>query len=436
MLVCFSVSHRHADFTVLEELERRADRMIDALTALKANGSINGAVPLITCNRFELYLDAPASDAAPASSTQAHDAHAMSRWVAQALDIDAALLVDQGSVLTHEAVAKHLFAVASGMDSVVVGEDEIVGQVRRARDLAESRHELTSALDRLFQRASRVSKQIKSQTSIAQQGRSLVTLALTLADTRIPDWTVGHVLLIGTGKFAGATLVQLRRLGVEDLRVWSPSGRQVAFATRREAVPVMDDDLPLALAMSDLIISCTAVKQPVLKRAQLARAQALQSDRPRPQLIIDLGMPRNVDPAVDTLDNVALLDLDTIRTHAALDEFSGVADAEAVIADALTTYRADQRDAEIAPDLVALRRAMLDVVDREVERHRTHHALTPELEAALRHLGSTLLHDALSRAHAAARRGDTAAVHNAISALYGTPDLDNAQRDDGPALAG
>ena len=141
------------------------------------------------------------------------------------------------------AVAGHLFAVASGLESVVVGEGEIAGQVRRSLERARAEGTTTPELERLFQRASQTSRRVKNETGIGGEGRSLVRLALDLAESRITDWAATRVLLVGTGRFAGASLAALRDRGVADVRVYSPSGRGTRFAANHGIDPPVSSDV-------------------------------------------------------------------------------------------------------------------------------------------------------------------------------------------------
>ena len=233
MLLCFSSSHRTADFDLLERLERSAP----AVTAALAEHSelVAGSVVVATCNRFEAYLDIddPLPSARAVSSETVIDA------VSAARGIPADELRASSAVYCDHSVAEHLFAVSSGLESVVVGEGEIAGQVRRSLESARASGTVTSDLERLFQVASRTSRGVKNRTGIMTAGRSMVRLALDLAESRVSDWSQTCVLLVGTGKYAGASLAALRDKGAEDVRVYSASGRAAKFALSHDVRPVV-----------------------------------------------------------------------------------------------------------------------------------------------------------------------------------------------------
>ncbi|WNY33175.1 hypothetical protein Q9Q99_13405 [Curtobacterium flaccumfaciens] len=200
MLICLTASHRNASFDLLERLSIGAPAAASRLVT--DAGVLDGAVVLATCNRFEAYLDIAGdeSDSAVSATVQA---------VAAASDLDATEVLDSVNVLGGKDVVQHLFAVSSGLESVVVGETEISGQVRRSLEDARSNGTTTSDLERLFQEAAHTSRGVKTRTRIGAAGRSLVRLGLELASSRVTDWARTRVLLVGTGSYAATTIAAL-----------------------------------------------------------------------------------------------------------------------------------------------------------------------------------------------------------------------------------
>ncbi|WP_374008764.1 glutamyl-tRNA reductase [Leifsonia sp. LS-T14] len=428
MLLCFSSSHRTADFDLLERLERRAPAITAALS--EHSDIVSGAVVLATCNRFEAYLDIDE----PLPAARAVSAEAVLDAVSGASGIDPETLRGATAVYTDHAVAEHLFAVTSGLESVVVGEGEIAGQVRRALESARAAESVTSELERLFQVASRTSRGVKNQTGIMSAGRSMVRLALDLAESRVSDWAQTRVLLVGTGKYAGASLAALRDRGVTDVRVYSPSGRAPKFARSHDIAPVAADGLLDALAESDLVVTCSAVTDYVLTRPLLAEALALPQALER-RLVVDLGLPRNVDPAVAELRGVELLDLETISLHAPLTELHAADDARSIVDAAAAEYRARTAEQAVTPALVAVRKHVFDVLDAEIERVRSRGGDSEQTEAALRHLAGVLLHTPSVRARELARQGDAQAFIDGAAALFGVDADAEAARPARPLLS-
>ncbi|MDY7558300.1 glutamyl-tRNA reductase [Cryobacterium sp. 10C3] len=325
-------------------------------------------------------------------------------------------------------VAEHLFAVTSGLESVVVGEGEIAGQVRRSLEQARERGTTTPELERLFQRASQTSRGIKNRTGIGAAGRSLVRLALQLAETRIVNWASTRVLLVGTGRYAGAALAALRDLGVSDVRVYSPTGRAVKFAGSHGITAITESGFAVEADRADLILTCTTVEHHVVTAALLREGAAATADvdaGAQPvapagrRLIIDLGLPRNVAPDVTEVPGVELLDLETIRIHAPLEELNATSEARLLVDRAARKFSAVAEEQSLTPAVVALRSHVFDLLDSEIERARAHGDDTEQTERALRHLASVLLHTPMVRSRELARAGEQAAFTGGLDALFG-----------------
>ncbi|HET8778793.1 MAG TPA: glutamyl-tRNA reductase, partial [Agromyces sp.] len=305
MLICLTASHKNAGFDMLERLSANADDAAPRI--LDGHDAVQGAVVVATCNRFEAYLDLDA----PEGASPVPAVHEAIRAVGTVAGLQADELRTTFGFVHGNAVAGHLFAVASGLESVVVGEGEIAGQVRRSLERARTEGTTTPELERLFQRASQTSRRVKNETGIGGEGRSLVRLALDLAESRITDWAATRVLLVGTGRFAGASLAALRDRGVTDVRVYSPSGRAGRFAAGHGIEAVARDGYASAAASADIVVTCTTVEHHVVDRALLIGGReelaasvavipgaALQPAPDVRQLVIDLGLPRNVAPDV------------------------------------------------------------------------------------------------------------------------------------------
>jgi glutamyl-tRNA reductase len=395
VLLCLTANHRNTSFDLLEKLSFGAP---DAAQGLVGDtDAVHGAVVLATCNRFEAYLDIDDS-AADAATNAAVDAMSRASGVASA-DLRSAV-----TVLSSDEVVTHLFAVTSGLESVVVGEDEIAGQVGRALLRARDDGTTSSGLEQLFQRATQTSRGVKTQTAIGGAGRSLVRLALELASSRIADWSISRVLVVGTGQYAATTVAALRDRGATLLSVYSPSGRGDAFGAKYGLS--VQRDLPGAMLDADVIITCTA-------STVIGTSAVIGTER---RLIIDLGMPRNVDPTVVSLEGIELLDLETISLHAPLEELNASADAREMVGDAAARFTAER---SIEPAVVALRAHIFELLDRELERVRSRGDDSAATEAALRHLAGVLLHAPSVRAKELALDGRAQEFIDGLAALYG-----------------
>ncbi|MGN6127316.1 MAG: glutamyl-tRNA reductase [Humibacter sp.] len=417
MLLCFTASHRTADFELLERLERHAGDVDAALR--ERTDAFAGSVVLATCNRFETYLDVTDDARANASDLVLDTVSAITGVPHDDLEASTAVV--------HEgAVADHLFSVASGLESLVVGEGEIAGQVRRALETARSHGSASRDLERLFQNASRVSREVKNGTKVGSAGRSIVRLALELADSRIADWSSARILLVGTGNYAAASLKALRDRGAEDVRVWSRTGRAQAFATKHDIEAVERDGLTEAVATSQLVVTCSVAPTVLLDR-ELVEQASRRDDAVVHRLIVDLGLPRNVDRDVTWVTGTELLDLETIGLHAPLEDFQATDRARSIVSDAAAEFAAkgDERAAE--PALVALRSHVLGLVEAEVARARERGDASQQTEAALRHLAGVLLHTPSLQARELSRDGDADAFVAGVAAVFGL-DSDAAPR--------
>lgn len=425
MLICLTASHKNAAFDLLERLSANAEHAAPRI--LEGHDTVQGAVVVATCNRFEAYLDLDAPEGeSPVPAVQE---------AIQAVGAVAGLEPDElratFGFVHGNAVAGHLFSVASGLESVVVGEGEIAGQVRRSLERARTEGTTTPALERLFQRASQTSRRVKNETGIGGEGRSLVRLALDLAESRVTDWAATRVLLVGTGRFAGASLAALRNRGVTDVRVHSPSGRGAQFAAGHGIEAVPRAEYAKAAAEADIIVTCTTAEHHVVDktliavgREQLGTSVTLLSRGTAPvrdvrQLVIDLGLPRNVAPDVVEVPGVDLLDLETIKIHAPLEEFEATDAAREIVNRDARKFGDLVEERDLAPAVVALRRHVYDILDGEIARAKARGDDDGRTEAALRHMAGVLLHTPMVRSRELARAGEQTAWIDGLEALFG-----------------
>lgn len=445
MLVCVSLDHHRVDFDLLGTIERHTEPLIEAL----ADPSLStGSVVLATCNRFEAYLDVASTEQVDLTFER----------LASITGVAEAQLRDLTRVHQDLDVAEHLFSVAGGLESVVVGEGEIGGQVRRALERSRESGTASSELERLFQFAARTSRDIKHRTGVQTAGRSLVRLALAMAQGRIGDWATAQILLVGTGMYAGASLAALRARGAENVAVYSPSGRAEKFAQSHGIRPVSEAELDRATADADIVITTSLAQEPILPAELFARttqpargpycaalrgSSAVTAGIVRPRLVIDLGLPRNVSTEVTEIAGVELLDLDTIAKHAPLEELSAEAEARGIVAEAVREYAALQAEHDAVPALLALRSHVHDILNDELQRLQargqgsghgcptaTRH--TASLEAALRHFAGRILHAPSIRVRELGRAGEAERAISAVEALLGT----NAQAPAFPNTGG
>lgn len=383
------------------------------LAAASVNGSaaINGAVVLATCNRFEVYADVEHVE----DATEHLVAH-----LAATTELSADFLARQLTALEGDPVIEHLFSVGAGLDSAVVGEREIAGQVRRALAQAQQEKTTTSSLTRLFQNATRAAKDVGSNTNLGTQGKSVVAVALDLAEELTNEataWADQNVVLFGTGSYAGATMALLKERGVERISVHSSSGRAAEFTGKRGGFPLTDELLPQALREADIIVGCSGGGQR-LDRAALEEVRV----KNHPLIAIDMALTHDFDPALVEMADVELITLESVRMAAPTDQALAVHAASRIVKTAAREFAAAQREREADFAIVALRQHTKAVLDAEVARVRAQHGCTAaadEVELAMRRMMRQLLHIPTVRARELASEGRTADYVTALQTLYG-----------------
>lgn len=393
MLFCLTANHRNTEFDVLDRIAKAAGST--GADVLAAHEFVRGAVVLATCNRFETYLEL--DDPVTGGVVLAREA--VLEAVADSTGADAEALRESAVVLSGDDVVRHLFAVSSGLESMVVGEEEISGQVQRALQAARSAGTSSTQLEQAFQRAARATREVRAKADLAAAGRSLARLALDLADSRVTDWATVPVLLVGTGRYAATTITALQARGAANVRVYSATGRADAFASKYGIRA--ERDLRSAIAAADIVITSTA-------RYTIGPDQ-IPDDRAR--LMIDLGLPRNIEPAVGDLPGVELLDLELIGRHAALAELG--AGAHELVGSAAATFHAERA---AAPAIVAWRAHVDALLDAELTRLRPDDT---RAAAALRHLAGVLSHGPTVRAREFAAAGRLDEFEQALETVFG-----------------
>lgn len=320
-------SHSQLDLETVAQISASAD----GLAAASVNGSaaINGAVVLATCNRFEVYADVEQVDDA---------AEHLVSTLAQSTDLSPDFLARRLTTLEGEPVIEHLFSVGAGLDSAVVGEREIAGQVRRALAQAQQEKTTTSNLTRLFQNATRAAKEVGSNTDLGLQGKSVVSVALDLAEELMAgdrDWSEQDVVLFGTGSYAGATMALLKERGVKRISVYSHSGRAADFTAKRGGFPLSEELLPQALREADVIVGCSGGGHQ-LSRAELEELRV----KNHPLIAIDMALTHDFDPTLVELPDAELITLESVRMAAPTEQAMAVHAAGRIVKKATAEFAA------------------------------------------------------------------------------------------------
>ncbi len=420
-LLVVGMSHRSASVDVLERVTVSCADAGKVLHQLLERQHVTEALLLSTCNRVEVY----------AVVTAFHDGLAD---ITDALAHQSAMTLDDlsGHLYVHYAAAgvEHLFSVAAGLDSMVVGEPQILGQLRTAYAGAEQAGTVGRTLHDIAQHALRVGKRVQTETGVAAAGASVVSEALAAAATALggPHRAAlagRRVLVLGAGSLGGLAAAQLRRAGVAEIVLANrtpASAQRLAALCESEGTParvVALDDLSVALPTVDLVICCTAAG------AVLTIEHVVNARINRRLVVCDLGLPRNVETAVGDIPGVALLDLATVaRGLGQRGKGSDAVDsAQHLVAQEVRSYLLAQRSAEVIPTVAALRRRAADVVDVELLRldgrlPGLDSAVRTEVTRTVRRVVEKLLHAPTVQVKQLAKAGRGQAYAEALRELF------------------
>ncbi|WP_338602494.1 glutamyl-tRNA reductase [Saccharopolyspora sp. SCSIO 74807] len=365
-LLTVGLSHRTAPVRVLERAAIGAEDVGKVLDELIARDHISEAFLVSTCNRVEVYAVAETFHGGLDDVTAV---------LARQAGAEVAELADHFYVHYAGAAVEHLFSVAAGLDSMVVGEAQILGQLRQAYGVADQAGTVGRTLHELAQQALRVGKRVHAETEIDGAGASVVSEALSDAEAALGGVAGRRALLVGAGSMGALAAAQLRRAGIAEVTIanrTAANGARLAESLRAEGVAagtVELDRLRTAITAADLVVTCTGAVGAVVTEDIVAGAVQDRQDPQRPLLFCDLGLPRDTSPGVAELAGVAVVDLETLQQR--LTEQRGGSESERadrIVAEELRGYLAAQRSAEVTPTVTALRKRAAEVVDSELLR--------------------------------------------------------------------
>ncbi|MEU9749271.1 glutamyl-tRNA reductase [Streptomyces niveus] len=367
-LLVIGLSHRSAPVSVLDRASLSPDGRIKLLQdALAAEPAAEAAV-LATCNRIELYADVDKFHAGVAE---------LSTLLARHSGVGLEELTPYLYVHYEDRAVHHLFSVACGLDSMVVGEGQILGQIKDALAGGQELHTAGRLLNDLFQQALRVGKRAHSETGIDRAGQSLVTFGLQqLADgADVPGWAAGRrALVIGAGSMSSLAAATLARAGVAEIvvanRTAARAERLVEILTEPGGTGVGARAVDMGavdgeLTRADIVVSCTGATGLVLTADAVETALAGGRDL----ALLDLAMPRDIDAAVHRIAGARLIDIESLAEASADAPMAADVDAvKRIVTDEVAAFGAAQRAAHITPTVVALRAMAADVVTNEITR--------------------------------------------------------------------
>jgi glutamyl-tRNA reductase len=418
-------NHRSADLALLERLAVPADELPKALASLTRLPHVSEAVLLSTCNRVEVY----------ASVTRFHAGLAEIRgWLAERGDVHPQDLEELHYSYHDDRAAAHLFAVAGGVDSMVVGEQQIAVQVKASMEAARAEGSARRVLQRLFRQAVRVSRRIRRDTDISTGASSMVDVGLDVARQRLgaADLTGRTALIVGAGEVGSLAAARLQDEGAARIRVWNRSADKAErLAAKVEGDVVPSGGLTAAVAAADLVVCTTGAPEPVLDTDLVAAAltdRELRQGGDAPLVLLDLAMPRNVAAGCAAFGGVSVVDIADVRDRADRSVTGDVlAAARAVVDEEADRFGAWVAASEIEPTIRDLRTHAEEV--RIAELDRLAGKLAPlddrqraAVEALTRGIVNTLLHEPTIRLKSLADGGAAEAHADALRELFGLDD--------------
>jgi len=360
-LLLVGLSHRTAPVELRERVDFQG-RLDNALRALAARGSTGEAVVLSTCNRAELY--AACDDVAKARAD-------LAAFVGEFHGVDRAEVTAHIYDLVDLDVARHLFRVTAGLDSLVVGEPQILGQVKEAHTTAAGVQAAGPVLNRLFHASFAVGKRVRTETALASGAVSVGYAAVALARKIFGDLKNRSVLVIGAGEMGKLTALHMKSQGVQRMTIIS---RTMAHAARTAdaiggAGTAPWEEMDGALGASDIVITATGAAAPILTKAHIEAA--MRHRRNRPLFVIDIALPRDVEAAAGEIEQVFLYNIDdlqaTVRENLAR-RASEVEHAETIVTEEVDRFGAWFRSRGAIPTVVALRQRFENIRRAELDR--------------------------------------------------------------------
>ncbi len=424
-IVAVGLSHHTAPLDLRERLAVPESRVPELLAQLRSQGLGSEGVLLSTCNRVELYT-------VPASGV---DSEAIASWLAESQGLLARkTLPHLYRHQDHDAV-RHLFRVTSSLDSMVLGEPQIVGQVREAYRIAQEHHAAGPVLHGVLDRALLVAKRVRSETRIAREAVSIGRAGVELARQVLGEMEGRSALLIGAGEHGQVVARALVDYGLGELVVANRTfarGAELAHTFGASAIPL--DEIGRYLERVDIVMTSTAAGRYLLDGVELA--QIARRRRYRSLVLIDLSVPRNIDPAADKLDGMFRFDIDDLRQVADQGRSARVeatTDAERIVDEEVQRCISWMHSAEVRAGIGAVARRAEQIRQAELQRaHQVLDRLSPEdrevIEAMSRAMMKKVLHEPIRKARELGESGDGAGLELLLGAWANELEVDHERR--------
>jgi len=357
-LLALGLSHHTAPMRLLERAALEPKEVLNLLRHLAQAQHLAEAAVVATCNRVEIYAEVMKFHGGVTDSAT---------LLAEHTGVDLAELTPHLFAYYDDEAVQHLFEVVCGLDSMVVGEGQILGQVKGALEVAQRMGTAGRTLNELMQQALRVGKRAHAETGIAQTGHSLVSVGVAQAEQVLGPISGCSVLVVGAGSASVLAASILRRAGAGELMIANRTysrGEAVAESVAGRAIPL--SGLADVLTKVDLVVSCTGATDVVLGVDVIEAAMAARNQRPL--VLLDLALPRDIDPAAQNLPGLTLIDLDRLAAAPCDDQSVDIAAVQRIIAEELADFTHRQCANQVAPTVTALRSMAAEVVQTELTR--------------------------------------------------------------------
>jgi glutamyl-tRNA reductase len=416
-LLALGVSHRTAPLPLREQLALTEGRAAGVLNALVSEGPISEAAALSTCNRTELYLVATDSVEAETAGLGV---------LAREAGIPPTELLGPLYSLRDAEAASHLYRVTAGLESMIVGEAEIQGQVKRAYELALVEGASGPILNRMFRGALAAGKRARTETAVGEKGVSIPSVAVELAQRNLGDLSARRVLLIGAGETSELTARALAARGSDAVFIANRGyNRAISLAERFGGNAVRIDELPVQLASADIVVSTTNSPHHLIERSELELIMAQRDGAPL--LVIDLAVPRDIDPECREIEGVSLYDVDEVQAIVERNASGREAEARrasAILDSELSRFERWLGSQEVMPTVTALRERADAIVSQVIAENATRwESLSAtdreRVEMLARAIANRLLHEPTVRLKGAADRDDAYLQVSALRELFG-----------------
>lgn len=416
-ILAIGCTHHSAPLELLERVSVPSGEVAKALDALASSAAVSEVVLVSTCNRTEVY----------AVYERFHEAyHDLRNTLAELAHVDPDDLSEHLTIRYDDAAVAHLFAVAAGIESAVVGENEIVGQIKSAWRSAQELESAGPELNQIFRHALEVAKRARTETSISRHITSVSQAAVAMASERLGSLEGRDVLIVGAGEMGEGMARSLASAGVRGVAVANRTlERAMELAERIGGDPVGLADLAQRLGEVDVLLTSTGASTLILEHAEIE--SVLEARQGRPLLVVDIAVPRDVDPAVGDIEGVTLLDMDDLKafTEAGhLERSLEVHKVEAIIAEEVVRYHERRSAREVSPLITGLRDRAEAVRVAETERHSSRLGDLDEdqaeaIDALTRGIINKLLHEPSVQLKDAAGTAKGARLADSLRDLFG-----------------